>query len=193
MPLKDIVERISEQMLRRLGTGDLAELRRMTIGAVESLAYWRLAADCGFLDSKPERWAPIVQIMAILTPKGHRLASDRLHDAEHGLGKVLADGGNPAWSGGGTAEGERTPRPFLSERRFAQFLAAPAGQAADSLIRLARSLAPNRDRGRGVNCLDIANLLLSTDRTDALRKIARDYYKQFDSVARSAESEENAQ
>ena len=193
MPLKDIVEKISEQMLWRLGTGDLAELRRMTLGAVEPLAYWRLAAECGFLDSKPERWAPIVQIMAILTPKGNRLALDRLHDAKRGLGEVLADGGNPARSDGSFVDGERTPHPFVSEKRFAQFLAAPAEQDADSLMRLARSLAANRDRSCGVNCLEIASLLLSTDRTNGLRKIARDYYRRLDSVAHSAEFEENAQ
>lgn len=193
MPLKDIVEKISKQMLRSLGTGDLAELRRMTRGAVEPLAYWRLAADCGFLDSKSERWAPFVQIMAILTPKGNRLPSDRLHDAKRELGEVLADGGNPAWSDGSFVDGERTPRPFVSEKRFAQFLAAPSGQAADSLMRFARSLAASRDRSHGVNCLDIASLLLSTDRTDGLRKIARDYYRRLDSAAHSAEFEENAQ
>ena len=37
MPLEEIIKKLSEQMLRRLGPGDLAELRRMTPEIVAAL------------------------------------------------------------------------------------------------------------------------------------------------------------
>ena len=83
--------------LLRLDPGSLAELRRMGTGGAGPLAFWRLAAECGFLDDPSELWRPIVQIFAILTPRGDRLATDRLHNARRRLGAVLCDGGDPVW------------------------------------------------------------------------------------------------
>ena len=186
MSLKEIIEKLSEQMLRRLGPGDLAELRRMTPDVVEPSAYWRLAAECGFLDDNSERWTPVVQIMAILTPKGNRLPSDRLHDPKRPLGAVLVDGGNPAWSGGADA------RPSVSETRLARFFATPAALRADALLRFARMLASKRDRTSGVNCVEIAKLLLSGNPTEPQRDIARAYYARLD-AARPSKSEEDEQ
>jgi hypothetical protein len=182
MPLKDIIEKTSEQMLRRMGPGELAELRRMS-GPVAPAAYWRLAAECGFLDDNPQRWMPIIQIMALLTPKGDRQSNDRLHDPRRQFGEVLADGGDADWRGGGDA------RPFLSETRLARFLAAPAAARAETLTRLARALASTRNRNSGVNCVEIASLILSTD--PALNKIAQAYYRRLDAARTSAPEESN--
>jgi CRISPR system Cascade subunit CasB len=184
MSLKDIIEKVSEQMLRRFGTGDLAELRRMN-GPVEPSAYWRLAAECGFLEDDPQRWAPVIRILAMLTPKGERRPSDRLHNPMHRLGAVLADGGDPNWQGGADS------RPFLSEARLARFLATPADQRAEALTGVARALASSRDRSAGVDCVEIANLLLASDTTEALQKIAQSYYARLD--AARARSEETTQ
>ncbi len=184
MPLEEIIKKLSEQMLRRLGSGDLAELRRMTPEIVEPSAYWRLAAECGFLDDRSERWTPVVRLMAILTPKGNRLPSDRLHDPKRPLGAVLADGGNPAWSGGADAS------PSVSEARLARFFATPAALRAGALLRFARMLALKRDRTSGVNCVEIAKLLLSSNSTEPQRDIARAYYARLD-AARPSKSEED--
>jgi hypothetical protein len=175
MPLKEIIEKMSEQMLRRLGPGDLAELRRMAPDVIEPTAYWRLAAECGFLDDRSERWRPVIQIMALLTPKGNRLPSDRLHDPKRPLGAVLADGGNPAWSNGDA-------RPFVAEARLARYFATPSALRADALLRLARMLASKRDRNSGINCVEIAKALLSGNPTELQREIARTYYARLDAA-----------
>jgi CRISPR system Cascade subunit CasB len=185
MPLKEIIEKLSEQMLRRLGPGDLAELRRMTADLVEPSAYWRLAAECGFLDGRSERWMPVVQVMAILTPKGNRLPSDRLHDPKRPLGAVLADGGNPAWSNGDA-------RPFVAEARLARYFATPSASRPNALLRFARMLASKRDRTSGINCVEIAKLLLSGNPIELQREIARTYYARLD-AARPSKSEVDEQ
>ncbi|MBT3072123.1 hypothetical protein KKP04_14805 [Rhodomicrobium sp. Az07] len=185
MPLKEIIDKLSNEMLRRLGPGDLAELRRMTPGDVEPPAYWRLAAECGFLEERPDRWAPIVRIMAILTPKGDRRPSDKLHVTERPLGGALADGGNAAWGTGPNRN------PAVSEARLARFLAAPQGLLGDALLRLARMLAAKRDNASGVNCVEIATLLLSGNPTKPLREIARAYYARLDAVAHSSDAKDD--
>ncbi len=185
MPLKEIIEKLSEQMLGRLGPGDLAQLRRMAPNAVEPSAYWRLATECGFLDDCSERWRPVVQIMAVLTPKGNRLPSDRLHDPKRPLGSVLADGGNPAWNNGDA-------RPFIAEARLARYFATPTALRPNALLRFARMLAPKRDRTAGINCAEIAKLLLSGNPTELQREIARTYYARLD-AARPSKSEVDEQ
>ena len=52
MQLKERVVALSDELLR-LDPGDLAELRRFEPGDAGPLAYWRLAAKCGFLDDPP--------------------------------------------------------------------------------------------------------------------------------------------
>ena len=185
MPLKEIIEKLSEHMLRRLGPGDLAELRRMAPDLVEPTAYWRLAAECGFLDDRSERWRSVVQIMAVLTPKGNRLPPDRLHDAKRPLGAVLADGGNPAWRNGNA-------RPFVAEARLARYFATPSASRQNALLSFARMLASKRDRTSGINCVEIATLLLSGNPTEVQREIARTYYARLD-AARRSKSEEDEQ
>ena len=60
MLLKEKAVALSDELLR-LDAGDLAELRPVPAGREAGpLAYWRLAATCGFLDDPPERWGPLV-------------------------------------------------------------------------------------------------------------------------------------
>jgi CRISPR system Cascade subunit CasB len=184
MPLDEKIALLS-QCLLRLDTGALAELRRMEVGGVGPLPYWALATQCGFLDDDAAVWMRIVHILAILTPKGERQASDRLHDPERKLGRVLCDGGDPNWPASG---GE--PRPVLSEARVARLLATPADQRGAALTRLARMLSASRDRASGVNGKEIAALLLFEDVDRNLQQIAQAYYRRLDSAARKAEKEE---
>ena len=183
MRLEGKIGKISNRLLR-LDPGSLAELRRMGTGGAGPLAFWRLAAECGFLDDPSELWRPIVQIFAILTPRGDRLATDRLHNARRRLGAVLCDGGDPVWPGGGES------RPFLSETRLGRLLAAPAEQRGDAWTRIARMLAANRDRASGLDCYEIATSILFADAKRDLQKIAQAYYRRLDAAAQKSKSEE---
>jgi CRISPR system Cascade subunit CasB len=178
MQLKEKVVALSDELLR-LDAGDLAELRRFEPGDAGPLAYWRLAVKCGFLDDPPERWGPLVRILAILTPKGEKRARGRLHDPKRSLGAVLCDGGNPTWAGGGEA------RPMLSEARLMRLLATPAAQRADAVRRIARMLAASREPGTGLNAVELAALLLSNDAEAEMRRIAREFYRRLDTTPKS--------
>jgi CRISPR system Cascade subunit CasB len=186
MPPDEMIDLLSKHLLR-LDSGSLAELRRIEIGGAGPLPFWRLAAECGFLDSDANVWMHIVQILAILAPKGERLHSDRLHDLKRRFGAVLCDGGDPGWTGGGGA------RPFFSEARLARLLAKPAEQRADALTRTARMLASSRDRASGINCQEIAALLLLPKVESPLQAIARAYYQRLDSATRKAEQKGSQQ
>jgi CRISPR system Cascade subunit CasB len=186
---KEQVSRASADILR-LGTGPLAELRRMMMEGPGVPAFWQVAAAGGFLDEKSRTgtWMRIVKIMAILTPKGERKNDDRLHDEGRRLGAVLCDGGDPNWKPEG---GE--PRPFLSELRFARFLSQPLEQRGDALERIARSLANRKNRDSGINCAEIAALLLFPEISYGLQDLARDYYKRLDSAARQSKQKEDVE
>jgi len=178
MQLKEKVVALSDELLR-LDPGDMAELRRFKPGEVGPLAYWRLAAKCGFLDDSPERWGPLVRILAILTPKGEKPARVRLHDPKRSLGAVLCDGGDPSWSR------DREARPMLSEARLARLLAASPAQRADAVTRIARMLAASREPGTGLNTVELAALLLSNEGEDEIRRIAKEFYRRLDTTPNS--------
>jgi len=184
MPLEEKIALLSQRLLR-LDTGALAELRRMEVGGVGPLPYWALAAECGFLDDDADAWMRIVHILAILTPKGERQVKDCLHDPKRKLGRVLCDGGDPNWPASGG-----DPRPIVSETRLARLLATATDQRGEALARLARMLAISRDRTSGVNCKEIAALLLFDDVERNLREIAQAYYRRLDTAARKTETEE---
>jgi CRISPR system Cascade subunit CasB len=174
--------------LLALDPGPLADLRRMEPGDAGAAAYWRLASKGGFLEGPADIWMQIVKIMAILTPKGERQPPDRLHQAKPGLGAILCDGGDPSWPG--DAKGVE-PRPFLSETRLARFLAQPPAYRGEALERIARMLARSRSPESGVNCAQIAWLLLHPEGDHTGQTIARDYYRRLDTASRSAQSKEN--
>lgn len=186
MPLEDTLDRLSHEM-SQLGTGPLAGLRRMAVDGPGTVDFWCLAKICGFLEHpRTTSWMQIVKIMAILTPKGEPAGRSPLHDKSRSLGKVLCDGGHRDWSAAGDT-------PFLSKTRLARLLAQRPEQRAEALERLSRALATGRDPKIGINCVDIADLLLSSDRKSShLRKIARTYYQRLDSAKRNTEKETDA-
>ena len=187
MPLKQTINSLSQTM-NRLGTGPLAELRRMALDGPGTTDFWHLAGLCGFLEDKQhtDSWMRIVKIMAILTPRGEPAERHSLHDERRSLGTVLCDGGHDPWPTAGAAA-----RPFLSETRLARFLAQRPEQRAEALERQARALAAKRNPDIGINCADIAALLLYPDNeSHPLRNLARTYYRRLDSAARKTEEEE---
>jgi CRISPR system Cascade subunit CasB len=186
MPLEETIKRLSAEMCR-LGTGPLAELRRMETGGPGVTGYWHLASRCSFLDADANTWMRIVKIMAILTPKGEHAVARPVHALERRFGAVLCDGGDPRWS---TQGGEA--RPLISETRLARFLSQRPDQRAETLGRFARMLAAKRDPASGINCADIARLLLFPDNKSGPQDLARAYYRRLDSAAHKASQEENA-
>ena len=186
MPLEQTINSLSKKM-KLLGTGPLAELRRMAVDGPGTADFWRLASCYGFLESSnTDPWMRIVKIMAILTPKGESAGGPPLHDKNRSLGKVLCDGGHDDWSAA-------SDTPFLSETRLARLLAQHPAQRAGALERLARALATRRNPEIGINCADIAALLLHSNReSNYLRKLARTYYQRLDSAKRNTEKETDA-
>ena len=70
MSLEHTLDNLSQGM-NQLGTGPLAELRRMAVDGPGTLDFWRLADRYGFLEHpRTTSWMQIVKIMAILIPKG---------------------------------------------------------------------------------------------------------------------------
>ncbi|RVT87398.1 hypothetical protein DXV76_04780 [Rhodobacteraceae bacterium CCMM004] len=166
--------------LRRLDPGALAALRRMGDDRAVP-AYWRLAASRPAMSDRPERWAPIVRALAILTPKG--AAEDRgdLHDPTRPLGEALCDGGNPSWPG--------APRPMLSERRLAQLMAARGAQRTILLTRAVRALAVSKPAAVGLDVPDIAWAFLDPARPE---RLAAPYYRRLDCAERAAATKDTA-
>jgi CRISPR system Cascade subunit CasB len=105
-----------------------------------------------------------------------------------GLGAVLCDGGDPGWR----PQNHEAPDGVIPQKRLARFLAMPADQRRDALERLARAIARTRRRDCGVNCADIARLVLSPDARQTLKNIAQAYYQRLDSAARAAQSKEKS-
>lgn len=162
----------------RLGTGDLAQLRRMEVGGPGCSAFWQLASAGGVIDAAPiTPWMRIIKIMAILTPKGERAKGIPLHDDRYRLGGVLCDGGDPGW--------KDATRPFVSETRLARFLSQPPDHHGEALERIARALANRRVIDRGLNCADIAALLLFPESKTSAQALATSYYRRLDSALRT--------
>ncbi len=169
--------------LRHLGTGEMAALRRLD-EATAAPAFWRLAARHEALAAAPDRWAPIVRALALLTPKGPPENRPALHHAAKRLGAALCDGCDPAWPG------ETQARPLVSERRLAQLLAARGLQRTVLLTRAIRALAARRDPNHGLHTGDLAWAFLRAEDPGA---IAGPYYRRLDAAQRDhAETETKA-
>jgi CRISPR system Cascade subunit CasB len=181
--LDQVVSKIGNA-LANLDPGPLAELRRMSLaGDAPGAAYfWRLASryDFGGGD-RLHTWARVVQLMAILTDKGASDGKQSPHEPSRkenhwrGLGHTFCDGGDQTWGNGQTS-----PRPMLSEQRFARLLAAKGQARFELMERAIRALAAKKSPGVGVNCADLARFLLDPDNPSHARKLARDYYARLD-------------
>jgi len=173
-PLEETIAVLSAKLLA-LDPGPLAELRRMEPDGVGTSMFWRLVATLDLPVQKTDVWMQIVRILAILTPKSAQNASVRLHDRSFRLGRILCDGGNPAWP-----TDPQKPRPQLSEQRLARLLVTPASQRGEALERIARMLARSRSPVGGINCAEIALLLLDPNNPLPLQDVARYYYARLD-------------
>ena len=169
--------RAAASLTQRLAPGTLAELRRMTGGGVP--CFWRLAAQHPATIGNPaeqQQWMDIVQMIAILTPKGDPEQRPPLHTPARRLGEVLCDGGDPdpEWKG---------PQPKFSERRLAQLMASRQPLRNVLLKRAARIIAQSRSSDDGVNVVDLACAVL---RPDDARLLAEPYYRRLDRAERLA-------
>jgi CRISPR system Cascade subunit CasB len=182
MRLESIVDTLSRGLLA-LDTGSLADLRKMSVDGPGPHAYWKLAAECDVIDQPFLRWAPLVRAMALMTPKGQRQLSDRVHDHERKLGAALCDGGAAAWPNG-------SPSPLLSEQRLGRLLAAPGARRSEMLTRAVAMVAVNRDRSRGLDCVGLASLMLGKDVKRDAEDVARAYYRRLDGANRAANTKE---
>jgi len=97
------------------------------------------------------------------------------HQRSFRLGRIFCDGGNPAWP-----SDPQNPRPQLSEQRLACLLVTPASQRGEALERIARMLARSRAPEVGINCTEIALLLLDPNNPLPLQDVARYYYARLD-------------
>ncbi|GIT93245.1 hypothetical protein JANAI62_37110 [Jannaschia pagri] len=167
------------KQMRSFDPGALAVLRRMGADGAAP-AYWRLAASRPQLSQRPDRWAPIVRALAILTPKGAPEQRGNLYEATRPLGMALCDGGDPSWP--------NAPRPMLSERRLAQIMAARGVQRDILLTRAIRALAASKPVNAGLRVPDIAWVFLVPDRPETL---AEPYYCRLDRAERAANETED--
>lgn len=183
--------RLSSELLG-LAPGPLAELRRMENDGSGTPAFWRLAAKGAFLDEDIDAWMRIARIMAILVPKGDLTGKERLHQVRdeagrrRGLGAVLCDGGAPDWPPKDAVVHDGV----LSEKRLASFLALPTIERGPALERIARMLATRRSPYSGVDCVEIADLLLDPDNREHARRVAREYYRRLDGAVRAGQKGE---
>lgn len=190
-PRSERIRRLSSELLG-LAPGPLAELRRMEINGSGTPAFWRLAAKGAFLDQDTDAWMQIARIMAILVPKGELTGKERLHQTrdetgrKRGLGAVLCDGGDPDWPPKNAVVHDGV----LSERRLARFLALSTIDRGPALERIARMLATRRSPYSGVDCVEIANLLLDPDNPEHVRAVAREYYRRLDGAVRTGQKGE---
>jgi len=173
-PLEETIAILSAKLLT-LDPGPLSELRRLEPDGVGTSMFWRLVATLDLPAQKTQEWMQIVRILAILTPKSAQNASVRLHDRSFRLGRILCDGGNLAWP-----SDPQKPRPQLSEQRLARLLVTPLSQRGEALERIARMLARSRSPEAGINCTEIARLLLEPKNPQPLQDVARYYYARLD-------------
>ncbi len=154
-----VVNQIAYAIGGALGTGDVAELRRLHPKDPSAPAFWKVAAlyltPSGMLpsagqrlDDAERRWASILNAMAQLAG---------LHRPARRLGHALAAG-------------------KFSELRFVRLLRAHDKTLFDNVRTAAGYLAAKAEH---VDCADIAQLVLSDGRSHSeavRRRIARDYY-----------------
>lgn len=145
---------------RAVGSGDLAELRRLDVHAPDKPAFWRIVAayvdpgrqTAGFSLAAESAWAIVLSNMARMAPSPH--------DPRRSVGRALAEAG-------------------FHELRLMRLLRTHGHGFSDVVRRACGFLAA---RGDAVNWVELAALILTTDRDRAeaiRRRIARDYYNYY--------------
>ena len=157
-----------------LEPGPAASLRRDPLVGSGGAAFWYMMAANGIRpgNRKLERWAAVIQAIAILTPKGRR-DFGRPKPSPH-------DGGNPM----GTA----LHQAGITEQRLARLLSARRGMRRDLLVRTCRRLAAKEEVRFDLRTL--ARFVLFEDESEA-RWIARHYYAAHVSAARTSDHGES--
>lgn len=170
-------------LMKSFGSGEMSALRRLDDDTPVP-AYWRLAARHDVLHTRRDDWVPIVQALAVLTPKGPPEGRVDLHDPKRKFGEALCDGGHRLDWPGNLAPGASL-RPLISEQRLAQLLAARGRQRSVLMLRAVRALAANRDRSIGLDVGDLAWRFLDPDP----ERLAMPYYTRLDRAERAAKAE----
>ena len=147
----NLVSRLAANVAN-LDPGSAAALRRGPLRGAGAAAFWKLLADYGI----DERWAPVIQAIAVLTPKGgsseHRRSA---HDPTRTMGRALHEA-------------------HISDLRLARLLNAHRETRGEMTIRLCRRLSATE---RPYFDLRTLAAFMLGDSIAASRKIARDYYR----------------
>ena len=157
--------------ISRLDPGPAASLRRDPLAGSGSAAFWQLIADNDIpaTGAYLERWATVVQAIAILTPKGRDPEKPSAHIGANPMGKVLHE-----------AE--------IRDLRLARLLSARGEMRRDLVIRTCRRLAARKTVRFDLRTL--AKFVLFEGEGQA-RWIARNYYTAAAKAARSPQGEES--
>ena len=149
--LGNLVPRLAMD-IARLDPGSAAALRRGPRWGAGAAALWKLLADYEI----GERWAPVLQAIAILTPKGGRFENRRsAHDPTRPIGRALYEAN-------------------ISDLRLARLLNAHRKAREEVAIRLCRRLSTTERPHFDLRTLA---MFMLTDSDAASRKIASDYYR----------------
>lgn len=167
------------QRLDRLDPGDAAAARR-TSPELGSPFFWRCHSEFPQIARRPEAWAQIVQILAILTPRGDPLERVTISRDFVPLGRALCDAGSTAW-------GEDTARPVVSEERLARLLAQRGPSRVDGLKRVLTGIARKLPPDVAIRASDIAFAVLAPEKT---ARIAAEYYNRLDRAERKQTTKE---
>jgi CRISPR type I-E-associated protein CasB/Cse2 len=157
--LASLVEQIAAD-LAQASAGELAELRRLTPNDYGGSTFWRILItrlDPELPRGEPERSRALGQWAIILRALAELGA---LHHPRQSLGTAMAEAG-------------------ISELRLNRLLRAGGEALFDEVRRITHQLV---SAGVAVDTTDVARLVLSEGRSDALRvrqHIANDYYRQL--------------
>ena len=145
--------------IARLAPGPAAALRRAPLGGEGSAALWKLMADNEIDGRGPnlERWAAILQAIALLTPRGGDKEKRSAHDASKAMGAALAEA-------------------KLTELRLARLLSARGEMRRDLVVRTCRRLSAKEPARFDLRTLARFILWDHHDESQA-HWIARHYYR----------------
>lgn len=168
LPIRQAVGELSRNLtVDRLGSGPLAEIRRMDTDAMPPPAFWgllfKLVGDRNVSAAEERGWAMLMQAMALQVPRCHRTGPGT-HP-----GRILADSGYP-------------------ESRFVRLLRAEGAGLAQELRTLARWTA---GKALVFDWTPLAEFILARAQSregeadHAARALARHYFR---SAARAAQT-----